>query len=533
MGQLVIEPYGKKADLKKGKTLLSYFQDLGINIHAFCGGKGVCRGCLVKVAETKNLSAMTKAERESIKRVGYRLACQAEILSEDGDIFVEAPKYAKYKILEKGMFKEIPLNPLVKKKHAFPKELVCWRNDTIDEYDGELYGLALDIGTTTLSLYWVNLETGDTHFVSSMLNPQIRYGDNVIDRINYARTVSQSYLEKTIREAVNEMIQQGPINPNHIYEMVVVGNTVMRDLCIGHPVKSLGESPFKPLSEGAVNKPAYELEIEINSKANVYALPLIGHFVGADALAVILATEMYKNPSVTMAIDIGTNTEIAVGNKDRIIVTSCASGPAFEGSEIKCGTGAIEGAIKKVEISNDLTVKYETIDNMPPVGICGSGLIDALAQMLDKGIIHGDGKFSEGKSKFIIAENVNPVFLDGDDIDSLKLAKSATSAGIKIVMQHYGVDVKDLEKLYLAGAFGTFINSENAIKMGMLPDMPSDRIVRVGNAAIEGARQVLISNEKRKDAEEISKKIEHVRLEMEEDFQDQFMGELYFHKYAL
>lgn len=473
---------------------------------------------------------MTDEERRFIKVPGYRLACQAKVLREDEDICVEIPKY---KILEKGISKKISLNPFVKRDHEFPPpwQKVYWMDRKLGEYEGELYGVALDIGTSTLSMYWVDLETGNVSFIYSMLNPQLRYGDNVISRIGYARTKGQRDLERVVREGVNRAIQQGPINPNHIYEMTVVGNSTMRDLFIGHSVDGLGKAPFKPLSKAAVNKMAKDLEITINPSANIYALPLVGHFVGSDALSVILATEMYKSPAITIAIDIGTNTEIAIGNEDKIIVTSCASGPAFEGSGLKCGIGAVEGAIQNVEIGGDLKAKHETIGNMPPIGICGSGLIDALAQMLDRGVIDWTGKFCKGEKEFIIAEDGARIFLDGEDIDNLKLAKSAISVGAKVVMKHYGVNVKDIEKLYLAGAFGTYINPENALKIGMLPDISLEKIDKVGNAAVEGARQVLISQEKRKEAEEISKTIKHVRLEIEEDFQYKFMAELGFDKY--
>lgn len=530
MGQIMFKAHDKKAALRKGRTILSYIQGLGISINAFCGGRGECKGCLIKVDKTENLSAMADVERRFIKVPGYRLACQARVLKEDEDIYVEIPKY---NILEKAVSKKIPINPFVKKEHIFHPlwQKIYWKNRRLGEYEGELYGVALDVGTSTLLMYWVDLETGNVSFVYPMLNPQSRYGDNIISRISYARTKGQRDLERAVRESVNGAIQQGPIDPNHIYEMTVVGNSVMRDLFIGHSVEGLGEAPFKPLSEAAVNKMAKDLEITINPRANVYALPLIGHFVGADALGVILTTEMYENPAITMAIDIGTNTEIAIGNEDKIIVTSCASGPAFEGSGLKCGMGAVEGTVQKVEISEDLKVKYETIGNVPPIGICGSGLIDALAQMLDRRIIDWRGKFSKGEKEFVIAENGARIFLDGEDIDNLKLAKSAISVGTKVVMDHYGVDVKDIEKLYIAGAFGNYINLENAFKIGMFSNIPPKKIFKVGNAAIEGARQVLISQEKRKEAEEISKKIKHVRLEMEEDFQYKFVRELGFNKY--
>ena len=533
MGKLVVKPDNKNAPLKKSRTILSYLQELGITINASCGGHGICKGCGVKISGNENLSSLTDVEKESIKRPGYRLACQAKILKEDEDIYVEVPIYAKYKILEKGESKKIPLNPFVKKRGAFPLEKIYYEGKEIDEYKGEIFGLALDVGTTTISMYWVDLETGYERYVSSMLNPQVRYGDNIIDRINYAKIVGQRHLEMAVIEGVNEMILKGPVNPGHIYEMVVVGNTAMRDIWIGHSVKTLGESPFEPVSLNAVNLIADDLGLAINPRANVYALPLIGHFVGADALGAILATEMHKSHDVLMTIDVGTNTEIALGNEDKIIVTSCASGPAFEGSGVKCGTGAVEGAIQKVEIDDDSKVKYETIGNAPPNGICGSGLIDVLAQMLDRKIINWTGKFSKGETEFIIAEEVYRISLDGEDIDSLKLAKSAISVGIEVVMEHYGVKVSDIEKLYLAGAFGTYINPENALKIGMLPDLRLEKIVRVGNAAIEGARQALISQEKRKEAEEIPRKTEHIRLEMEEDFHDRFVEGLCFNKYRI
>ncbi len=531
MGKLIIKPDNKSIELKKGRTILSCLQELEVDIRALCGGRGTCRACVVKVNDVKNLTPPTKLERKWIKRFGFRLACQTKISNEDGDIIVEVPSYAKYKILEKGISKKIPLRPFVKKKSTPSGENIFWKNREIKAYKGEIYGLALDIGTTTLSMYWIDLETGDELFVSSMLNPQVRYGDNIIDRISYARIGKQRQLEKAIREGVNKMIEAVPLNNDNIFELVVVGNTVMRDIFIGHSVNKLGESPFEPISLKPKNKMAKKLELAINQKANVYAFPLIGHFVGADALGAILATEMHTKSEITMTIDIGTNTEIALGNKESIIVTSCASGPAFEGSGIKCGIGAIEGAIQKAKIKEDLTVNYETINNARPIGICGSGLIDILSQMLERKIIDWTGKFSRGKKKFIITKGEDQIFLDGNDIDNLKLAKSAISVGTKIVMKHYGIEIDELDRLYLAGAFGTYINPENALRIGLIPDMPSNKITRVGNAAIEGARQVLLSQEKRSEVEEIPKSTKHIRLELEKDFHDRFIEELCFEKY--
>ena len=531
MGKIIVKPDNKIARLEKDKTLLFHLQELEVNIHAHCGGRGTCKGCIVKV-NNENLNPLTEVEKKAIKKTGFRLACQARIANEGEDIYVEIPSYAKFKILERGKLKKIPLNPFIKKRSTSLGEKIFWKNKEIGPYNGEIYGLALDIGTTTLSMVWVDLEKGDELFVSSMLNPQLRYGDNIIDRINYAKMGRQKHLEKTIREGVNKMIKEVPLNSKNIYELVIVGNTAMRDIFIGNSVEKLGESPFEPISLNPVNKIAAELNLAINPKARIYALPLTGHFVGADALGAILATEIHLKSEISMMIDIGTNTEIALGNKDSIIVTSCASGPAFEGSGVKCGTGAVEGAIQRANITENLEIDYNTINNAPPIGICGSGLIDILANMLDRKIIDWTGKFKKGITKFVITKE-NKIFIDGEDIDNLKLAKSAISVGTKIVTRHLGINIDDIEKLYLAGAFGTYINSENALKIGLLPNIPLKRIFRVGNAAMEGARQALISKEKRKEAEKTPKKIKHVRLEMEKDFHDRFVEELCFDKYRI
>jgi uncharacterized 2Fe-2S/4Fe-4S cluster protein (DUF4445 family) len=531
MPEIIFSPSDKKGKLEHGRTVLSYIQELGISISASCGGCGICRGCFVKIDRIENLNDPTKIEKEFIKDQRYRLACQAKIVREIEDILVEIPEFRKYKILAKGKTKKIILNPFIKKKRSILGSKVFWENDEIDKYDGEIYGLALDIGTTTVSMSWINLETGHEKFTSSVLNPQMSYGDNVIDRINYARTKDQNHLRQALLDRINEMIMQGPVKSDHIYEIVAVGNSVMRDIFVDHSIASLGEAPFEPISKESVQKFAREIGIFINPKAKAYSLPLISHFVGADALAVILSTEMYECQKTTMAIDIGTNTEIAIGNKEKIIVTSCASGPAFEGSGIKCGTGAIEGAISQIVINSDLTIQYETIDDASPSGICGSGLIDILAEMLNRNIIDKKGKFSKGENKFTIKDNGKKIFIDGEDVDNLKLAKAAIYAGSKIVMKHYGAELKDIDTLYLAGAFGNYIDPSNAIKIGMLPDISLNKIERIGNAAIEGAKQSLTSKEKRKDAEEIPKKTKHIRLEMEEDFHDQFVNGLFFDKH--
>ena len=522
---IIFTEYGKEAELAKGRTILSYLQELGIDINAPCGGEGKCGECLVEVEYAPGaLTDKTEAENEFIHNDIHRLACQAKILKTDKPVYVRLKSLLYLRrlyILESGEYKAIPIEPFV---HLEGKR-VFYESEDIGEYTGDLYGIALDIGTTTLAMYLIDLETGAVLSVNSRENPQTKYGNNVISRIEFARK-GQDILEREIRTAVNEMIAD-LTNPGKIYELVVVGNPVMRDLFFGYSVESLGKSPYEPLSVKPVSKTAKKFGLKANPKARVYGLPLIGSFVGADALAVVLATEMYKNESICMAIDIGTNTEIVLGDKDGLIATSCAAGPAFEGAGITCGVGGVSGAIKEVRIENG-EVKYKTIDDATPVGVCGSGIIDALAELLDKKIIDGRGKFQGDEKEFGIAEGIS---ISEKDIDQLNLAKTAVSVGIKVLLERYGVELEEIDRIFLAGGFANFTNTENAIRIGLLPAVEQEKVKKVGNAAVEGARQALISKTKREDAVAVAKRIEHIKLEEEENFMELFVSELYFQKY--
>ncbi|MEA2075438.1 MAG: ASKHA domain-containing protein [Euryarchaeota archaeon] len=522
MKKIIFKDSGKEAKLVEGRTILSYLQELGIDINASCGGEGKCGQCQVEVECAPGaLSDKTDVENKFVHDDIHRLACQARILKTDEEhIYVQVQRRTYY-VLESGEYKEIALEPFV---HIEDERVFCESED-IGKYTGEIYGIALDIGTTTLAMYLIDLESGKVSSIISRENPQTKYGNNVISRIEFARK-GQDILEREIRATVNEMIAT-LTNPGKVYEMVVVGNPVMRDLFFGYSVESLGKSPYEPLSVKQISKTAKELELEANPEARVYGLPLIGSFVGADALAVVLATEMYKSERMCMAIDIGTNTEIVLGNKDGLIATSCAAGPAFEGAGITCGIGGVSGAIKEVRIENG-GVKYKTIDDAAPVGICGSGLIDALAELLDKKIINGRGKFYGAEKEFKIAEGIS---LLEKDIDQLNLAKTAVAVGIKVLLGRCGIALDEIDSVLLAGGFVNFTNTENAIRIGLLPDVEQEKVKKVGNAAIEGARQALISKTKREEAEAVAKRIEHVKLEEEENFMEIFVGELYFQKY--
>ncbi len=525
-----------EAELVTGRTILEYLQELGIEINASCGGEGKCGQCLVEVdAPHGAISPVTSIEQKFIRGEKQRLACQARILRTDEPIYVSVPERVYY-VLESGEYKQIPIEPCVTREGA----RVYYNSTYIGDYKGAIYGLALDIGTTTLAAYLVDLETGGVVATISRENPQTKYGNNVISRIEYARR-GHDRLVREIRAAVNEMIGTltttvnrkvkkkitGGASRDEVYELVVVGNSVMRDLFFGLSVESLGKSPYEPESTDSILKKARELQITMNPEARVYGLPLIGSFIGADALAVVLATEMYMSEGISLAIDVGTNTEIVLGNRERLIATSAAAGPAFEGASISCGIGGVKGAIKEVRI-RDGQIEYETIGGLPPVGICGSGLIDALAELLEQGMIDGRGKFRTGDKELRITEDIK---LLETDIDQLNLAKTAVAVGVRVLLDRYGISFEDIDRLLLAGGFVNFTNTENAIRIGLLPPVARNKVKKVGNAALEGARQVLVSRVKRKEAEEVAKRIEHIKLEEEQDFMEKFVTELYFQNY--
>jgi uncharacterized 2Fe-2S/4Fe-4S cluster protein (DUF4445 family) len=306
----------------------------------------------------------------------------------------------------------------------------------------------------------------------------------------------------------------------------------MRDLVTGLPVLSLGRSPYESCHPGPIEVPAVDRKIVIHPRGHLYAPPVLGQFVGADMLAVLLAVGMHEKEEVTMAIDIGTNTEIAIGNRDRILVTSCASGPAFEGSGVKWGTGAVNGAIERVRILADETVTCTTIGNEPPTGICGSGLVDTLSELLECGFMDMAGKFTGGRTRFILAvrdgDPDSSIFLDEEDIDAIKLAKAAIFTGVQTLLGRWGILPDHLSKVYLAGAFGTSIDPVHAERIGMIPTLPRDRVIQAGNAAIEGASMMLLSRAKRYQAEKMVAIIEHVSLENEPGFEDMYIEGLRF-----
>jgi uncharacterized 2Fe-2S/4Fe-4S cluster protein (DUF4445 family) len=401
-------------------------------------------------------------------------------------------------------------------------------------YGGELLGLAIDVGTTTLVTQILNLEDGEVVATLACRNPQAAYGDDVISRIGYTDQDADGLarLQRIVVGAVNELLRgfgrrEGRHVQPHIYEATVVGNPTMRDIFFGRDVHSLGTSPYEPGDTAPINVKAREVGLEIHPQANVYGAALVGGQVGADLLAVVLACDLYRGERPSMAVDIGTNGEVAVGNQDRILAASNAAGGAFEGATVTCGTGAIQGAIKNIRI-DDGRVRYETISGSPPIGVCGSGLIDLLAEMLREGIIDHTGRLSgphRATREFVVALNQHRIGITQKDINELRLARAGSALNQQALTQKYGVDPSGLDRVYLAGGFANYVSLESAVAIGILPD-GGDKLVKIGNGALTGARQMLLCRERREDAERLAHQIEHVRLAEEEDFLERYVKEL-------
>ena len=511
----------------------------GHPVSSACGGRGECGKCVVRVDKgSEGLAERTEAERNFPLAEEERLACQTRVISSNRDIIVYVKAAGEYTILTESIEGSVPLDPFISRREGwvFLRDI---REDPVGRYEGELLGLAIDVGTTTLVAQIVDMESGEVVTTLACKNPQAAYGDDVISRIGYTDQHQDGLarLQRTVVEAVNSVLcdfeeKRGDNPRKHIYEATVVGNPAMRNLFFGLSVHSLGTSPYEPEDTSPVNERAGRLGLQIHPEANVYGAPLVAGQVGADCLGVILACDLYKGERPSMAVDIGTNGEVALGNRDRILAASNAAGGAFEGATVSSGIGAIEGAIKNIWI-RDGRVHYETIGGRPPVGICGSGLIDLLAEMLREGIIGQNGRFSEPyqrANEFIIVQDRGEIGISQKDINELRLAKAGSALNQQTLMRKYEVDLEGLDRIYLAGGFGNYVNLDSAMAIGVLPAR-RDKLVKVGNGALTGARQMLLSYERREDAERIAPRIEHVKLSEEEDFLDRYINELYLRRW--
>jgi len=605
--KVVFQPEGRAVYVLPGTTILEAAGNAGIVLETPCGGKGTCGKCRVKVASgcPQPTNADRKAFSDGELLSGSRLACQNRLTE---PAVVEVPQDTRFfgqKILVDGIKRDVELNPTFRKVfvtvpeatledpqcdldrlksclvgvtaspaaklpliRALPRLLdeheneftVVLENDdivTIEKGDttGSCLGVAVDIGTTSVVGILVDLVTGESKLTASRMNPQVTRGDDVVSRVTYVGESGSGLQELhnviigCVNEIVEELCERGGTSCGHIYELSAVGNTTMNHIFLGVDPRGIAQLPFAAVFREAANVKASEIGVTINPLGNVYTSPNIAGFVGGDTVGVILATGMIHGDSTRMAIDIGTNGELVLATKDRVISCSTAAGPAFEGARIQYGMRAAAGAVDKVIL--DGGVHVTTIANAPARGICGTGLIDCVAEMLRTGVIDPTGRMvgpdeadlpdflkeriieSDGSNSFVLADadrthNGERILLTQRDVREVQLAKGAIRAGIEILMGELGLSAGGIDEVYLAGAFGNFIRRSMAKRLGLLPDIPSEKIAFVGNAAATGAKMVLAAKELRAEAERISREVEYIELAGRPDFQQEFMESMLF-----
>jgi uncharacterized 2Fe-2S/4Fe-4S cluster protein (DUF4445 family) len=395
----------------------------------------------------------------------------------------------------------------------------------------------MDLGTTTVVVRLLDLETGELVADTSFENPQRFGGSEVMSRIAYDTDHPGKLLMRTLAGYLTHAIEKFPVDPKTIYEMVVVGNSTMRDLFFRQDVYSIGQTPYRSLTEiemaeGKRTTTSLEMTgmrslLPIHPKARVYGAPIISGHVGADAAAAMLAVDLAHEERLIAIMDIGTNTELILGNKDRILAASCPAGPAFEGGAIACGMPALDGAIEEVAIEDDGSFRLRVIGDVQPEGICGSGLVDALSELLRTGQMNDKGRFEDDIERITLwngsGDGDKDVFLLESDVNELAQAKGANVAGLHVVFSTFGIDFEDVDVFYLAGGFGRHLKVEASKRIGLVPWLDTGKIVQAGNTAIEGATIALLSKTKRQELEALVKKVEHCRLETHSNFFDFFV----------
>jgi len=599
------EPVGRRGQCPGNESLLDCAHQLGVGILSICGGQGKCCSCKVQVL-TGSVSAPTSIERDffSARELsdGWRLACQSYPTS---DCKLSVPPESlttPQRTQVEGVEVVIQPEPLV---HAYQvklptpslsdpeadadrllealnqqhqlhcrtididvlaklsPELRSWNwqcqasvcNDeviTLGPWTSRQLGLAVDLGTSKIAGYLVDLSNGQTLAAKGITNPQISYGEDVISRISYAtRSLAKgARLQKLVVKALNQLAvdlcKEVGAETEEIVETVVVGNTAMHHLFLGLPVRQLAYSPFVPAVSQALDIKARDLGLHIAPGAYVHLLPNIAGFVGADHVAMLLATEVWQAEGLMVAIDIGTNTEVSLIDNGKITTASCASGPAFEGGHIKHGMRAASGAIERLRIAND-DIQYQTIDGVPPIGICGSGILDAMAQLYLAGVLDKGGRMrrnhprvrSDNKQcEFILVSekerNGQPaIVITQGDIRELQLAKAAIRTGIEVILEACGRSEEEINQVIIAGAFGNYIDVASAITIGMLPSLPLDHFRQVGNAAGMGARLALVSVNKRSEANSLASRVNYIELATAPNFMQSFVEASYLGVYRL
>ena len=597
--QVDFEPIGRRALCEPGLTILEIARRAGVQLAAVCGGAGTCGQCKVQILEGE-VSAVSAAELEALTAGeiagGERLACQTIALS---TLKVNIPARsltATQRMQVESLSVQVDVDPAVRgyEVQLAPATKEDLRSDTSRVADalqeahgvqltavdavavqslsdrlradgwsgtavvrgGELIawissgvrrvGFASDLGTTKMAGYLIDLDSGALLAARAVMNPQIAYGEDVMARIGYAMQCLEkaTTLAQVVRDAFNGMITElcaeAGTTADAVTDAVIVGNTAMHHLFAGLPVRQLGLAPYVAAVSEAMDVKARDVGLHLAPGTYVHLLPNIAGFVGADHVAMLLATGIYDDNRVVAGLDIGTNTEVALRARGRLLTCSTASGPAFEGAHIRDGMRAADGAIERVLLDDDRIV-YQTIGGVAPIGICGSGILDAVAQLFAHGVVDRRGAIRPGHPRvretgngreFVLVEGAESgtgreIVVTRGDIGEIQLAKGAMRAGLNILLAKAGVSESDIDAVVIAGAFGSYIDVASAVAIGMFPTLPLERFVQVGNAAGMGARMAVVSLKQREQARRIALEAEYVELTNTPEFTEAFALAMY------
>lgn len=608
MIKITFLPSNRVVQVEAGTTVLQAATTAGVQVESNCGGKGTCGKCKVQItSESPYLTSPTEKKFLSVSEIetGWVLACQHNLtqdatirLQEQKDVFQRktdfagvvyanlAPSVRKYPVTLirptvedqtpdwNRLVSSLPVQqsivfsrsvaatlPKVLREGEFKVTAVLDKNRLLAVEPGDTsnrsFGVAIDIGTTTVVVYLLDLNKGAVIASGAVTNPQQAYGADVISRITHASNGPDQLkeLQAKVIGGLNSIIahlcQDKEIRIEEIYQAVVVGNTTMAHLFLGIDPTYLAPAPFIPVFRETSEVEAKELGLTMLGTGMVVVLPNVAGYVGSDTVGVMLAADADHLPGVSLIVDIGTNGEMILAGKDRILTCSTAAGPAFEGAEIKYGMRAADGAIEGVQITTDVELKI--IGESKARGICGSGLIDAIAEMFKVGVIGPSGRYAsspdqleklpplvrervrktERASEFVLvwgkdSATGEDIVLTQKDIREMQLAKGAIMAGIMILVEEMGIRPQEIDRVLLAGAFGNYIKKESAVAIGLLPSLPLELIQTIGNAAGDGAKIALLSIEQRVRAEFLAKQAEHIELSNRKEFQDKFIAGLGF-----
>lgn len=572
-----------------GANLLELLHQHGHSVYSPCGGKGRCGKCLARVRG--RAGTVTASERKHLTQAqiddGIRLACQIQVT---GDLEVDLSPAQQLVILADGLAGDFQPDPHIRQEEIrleqprIDRQHDCWSRlqqqlgcreaapealrrlgelsrklDLLVTYkgdkviavdDGEAgkekavpYSIAVDIGTTTVVLYLINLANGVQVGAYAFANPQSRYGADVISRIDYTinhaegcRELKQTLL-KALNEGIRHLASRHGIDPARIYHAAVAGNTVMLHMLLGVSAAGIANAPYVPVFTDGLELSGRELGLEIYPEGLVELLPSVSGYVGADIIADLLAAD-FESEKWRLLVDIGTNGEIVLGNRERAFACSAAAGPAFEGANITFGMIGAPGAIAGYQVEANGEISCQIIANQEPKGICGSGLVDIIAALYSQGIISSTGAFQEGRAEGRLAEYLGQrayrvipgkeIFLTQKDVREYQLAAGAIAAGIRILMKEAAIRETDIDRLYLAGGFGNYINPESAAVLGLIPKTLLKKVVKLGNGAGAGAKQYLLDRGAKARIAGLKQWITYIELSARADFQEHFMEAMFF-----